>query len=138
MKTIGIDIDSSRAILYAVEQLADGTLSNITGDFKSITIKDDYDNDEIREFQSTIHSFFDNLNPSKIGIVKRMTKGKFAASPVSFKLEGLIQCYKNCNIEFIAPITLSTYYKKNTFVISTQHKYQDNAARLAQYLIFKG
>jgi len=134
MKVIAIDIDSSRVIFYAVEKLADGTFNNITGDFKSITVKDDYDNEEIREFQSTIHSFFDNLNPDKIGIIKRMTKGKFAASPVSFKLEGLIQCYKNCDIEFISPITLTAHFKKNTFSFTTQFNYQINAAKLAQYL----
>lgn len=134
MKVIAIDIDSSKVILYAVERLEDGSFSNITGDFKSLTVKDDYDNEEIREFQSTIHSFFDNLNPDKIGIIKRMTKGKFAASPVSFKLEGLIQCYKNCDVEFVSPITLTSHFKKNPFVLATQFNYQINAARLAQYL----
>lgn len=135
MRGIGIDIDSSRVILYALEVLGDGTISNITGDFKTIVIKDDYDNDEIREFQSTIHSFFDNINPNRIGVIKRMTKGKYAASPVSFKLEGLIQCYRNCDIEFVSPIKLAAYYKKNTFDITTQFSYQTNAAKLAKYLI---
>lgn len=134
MKVIAIDIDSSKVIFYAVERQADGGFTNITGDFKSITVKDDYDNEEIREFQSTIHSFFDNLNPDRIGIIKRMTKGKFAASPVSFKLEGLIQCYKNCNIEFVSPITLTAHFKKNQFTLATQFNYQTNAAKLAQYL----
>lgn len=134
MKVIAIDIDSSRVIFYAVERLEDGSFTNITGDFKSITVKDDYDNEEIREFQSTIHSFFDNLNPDRIGLIKRMTKGKFAASPVSFKLEGLIQCYKNRNIEFVSPITLTAHFKKNPFTLATQFNYQTNVARLAQYL----
>ncbi len=135
MRGIGIDIDSSRVILYALEVLGDGTISNITGDFKTIVIKDDYDNDEIREFQSTIHSFFDNINPNRIGVIKRMTKGKYAASPVSFKLEGLIQCYRNCDIEFVSPIKLAAYYKKKIFDITTQFSYQTNAAKLAKYLI---
>lgn len=135
MKVIAIDIDSSRVIIYAIELLDDGSVSNVTGDFKSITIKDDYDNPEIREFQSTIHSFFDNINPNKIAVLKRMTKGKFAASPVSFKLEGLIQCYQNCEVQFVSPLTLTAFYKKNVFSIEPQNKYQTNAARLAQYLI---
>jgi len=40
MKVIAIDIDSSRVIIYAVELLDDGSISNVTGEFKSITIKD--------------------------------------------------------------------------------------------------
>ncbi|WP_299178713.1 DUF3010 family protein [uncultured Chryseobacterium sp.] len=135
MKVIAIDIDSSKVILFALEQIDDGTLTNITGNFRSITVKDDYNNEEIREFQATIHSFFDNINPNKIGVIKRMTKGKFSASPVSFKLEGLIQCYKNCDVEFVSPSTLTAYYRKNTFCVVTQYNYQTNSARLAQYLI---
>ena len=134
MKVIAIDINGSRVIFYAVERLADGSFANITGGFKSITVKDDYDNEEIREFQSTVHSFFDNLNPDRIGVIKRMTKGMFAASPVSFKLEGLIQCYKNRDIEFISPVTLTAHFQKNAFTLAPQFNYQTDAARLAQYL----
>jgi len=128
MKVIAIDIDSSRVIIYAAELQRDGIVTDITGDFKSITIRDEYDNLEIREFQQTIHSFFDNINPDKIAVLKRMAKGKFAASPVSFKLEGLIQCYQKCEIEFISPLTLAAFYKKHTFNITPQNKYQINAA----------
>lgn len=134
MKVIAIDIDSSRVILYAIEKLNDGSFSNITGEFKSITVKDEYDNEEIKEFQSTIHSFFENINADRIAIMKRMAKGKFAASAVSFKLEGLIQCYKNCDIEFISPATITAHFKKNPFSLATQFNYQINAAKLAQYL----
>lgn len=135
MKVIAIEIKSSKVLIYAIEQLDDGSLSNITGDFKSIKINDEYDNFEIREFQSTIHSFFDTLNPKKLAIIKRLSKGMFAASPVSSKLEGLIQCYQKCEVQFVSPLTLKAFYKKNEFKIELLNKYQTNVAKLAQYLI---
>jgi hypothetical protein len=135
MKSIGIEIDKKRAICFALEKDALGTFINLTGKFKYLAIKDDLDNNEIQNFQSTIHTFFENINPDRIAIISRQTKGKFASSPLSFKLEGLIQCYNKINVEFIAKATLTAHYKKNSFTIPYDNNYQENAARLANYLL---
>ena len=100
-----------------------------------MSIQDDQENSEILDFQSTIHAFFNNINPQSIAIITRQTKGRFASSPVSFKLEGLIQCYEKVNVEFISPKTLNAFYKKNSFSIPYDNNYQENAARLANYLL---
>lgn len=134
MKAIGIEINGSKTIFYALEK--DRTLvTNITGEFKSVNISDVYNNTEIKEFQATVFSFFDNLNPHKIAIIKRNYKGQQSASPISFKLEGLIQCYSTKEIEFIHPATLNAFYKKNVFPIIVDFKYQHKAAQLAFYLL---
>ena len=133
MITVGIDIDSSKAIIYAVKFI-NGAFDNINGDFKTIVLHDEYDNSQIREFQSTIHSFFDTIKPNRIGIIKRNAKGKFASSPTSFKLEGLIQTYLSCDVEFVSPQTLTAFYKTNSFIVPS-NKYQVNASKLAQYLV---
>ena len=79
--------------------------------------------------------FFKEINPSAIAIITRQTKGRFAASSISFKLESLIQCYTEVDIEFVAKATLTAHYKKNPFSISVAHSYQENAAQLAAYLL---
>jgi hypothetical protein len=135
MKSIGIEIDKKRAICFALEKDNQGTYINLTGKFKYLDIKDDQDNIEIQNFQSTIHTFFENINPNRIAIISRQTKGKFASSPLSFKLEGLIQCYNKVNIEFIAKATLTAHYKKNSFTTVYDNNYQENAAKLANYLL---
>jgi hypothetical protein len=135
MKTIGIDIDKKRAICFALEKDNQGTYINLTGKFKYLAIKDDQDNTEIQNFQSTIHTFFENINPDRIAIISRHTKGKFAASPFSFKLEGLIQCYNKINIEFVPKATITAHYKKNSFTIDYDNNYQEYAAKLANYLL---
>lgn len=135
MKVIGIEIDKKRAICFALEKDNQGTYINLTGKFKYLEIQDDQDNSEIKDFQSTIHTFFNNINPDAVAIITRQTKGKFSSSPFSFKLEGLIQCYDKVNVEFISPQTLSAFYKKNQMTISFDNNYQENAVKLSNYLL---
>ncbi|MFA4863265.1 MAG: DUF3010 family protein, partial [Bacteroidales bacterium] len=89
MKVIGIDIDKTKAIFYGLEKDADGNIINLTGDFRYLTLNNDTDNSKVREFRSTVHSFFDDINPDRIAILKRQTKGRFKSAPLSFKIEGL-------------------------------------------------
>jgi hypothetical protein len=136
MKIIGIEIEGAKAIFCAIEKKMDGSFGEITGDFTSLTIQDDKNCLQVREFQSTVCTFFDHINPDKIAIVSRNPKGKgkFATSPISFKLEGLLQCYLKQDIIFVAPQTLSSFFKKNASTFSAVFKYQVNAAKLSEYL----
>lgn len=135
MKVIGIEIDKKRAVCFALEQGSQGTYINLNGEFKYLDIKEDQDNGEIRNFQSTIHAFFDTITPDAIAIISRQTKGRFSSSTFSFKLEGLIQCYEKTDVEFISPRTLSSYYKKNALSVPFDNAYQENAVKLANYLL---
>jgi hypothetical protein len=134
MKIIAIDIESTKVIPFVIEILADGSMKEVSTGVKSIGIKDDYNNQELRDFKEEVTTFFDGLGPNKIGIIKRQTKGKFSASSVSFKLEAIMQCYDKCDVEFVSKVSLNAFYKKNDFQLTVQHKYQTDAARLTQYL----
>ncbi|MFA9390820.1 MAG: DUF3010 family protein [Prolixibacteraceae bacterium] len=135
MKVIAITIESTRAIFYSLEKHRNETIGSIAEDLKSIAIADDYNSAEMREFKEKAFTFFDRVKPDRIVILKRMTKGKFAAGSVSFKLEGVLQCYEAVDIEFVAPTSLKAFYKKNEFTQNPVHKYQLNAAQLAQYVV---
>lgn len=135
MRVIGIEIDKKRAICFALEQDSQGIYINLTGKFSYLEIQEDQNNREIKNFQSTIHTFFNNINPDAIAIIARQTKGKFSSSTFSFKLEGLIQCYDRVDVEFVSPRTLSAYYKKNSLSVPFDNNYQENAVKLANYLL---
>lgn len=137
MKVIGIEIDKKRAICVVVEKDDQGVYFNRTGKTKYIEIKDDQNNDEIRGFLKRIKELFDAVQPDHIAIISRQTKGKFAAAAVSFKLEALIQCYQNTNVSFVSKQTLAAYYKKNPLSVTYDNAYQENATRLANYMIDK-
>lgn len=136
MKVIGIEIDKSKVVLYAIEVVG-GNIENLMGEFQSLTLKNGEDNREVIKFKETVHSFFDDISPDAIAIVARQSKGRFKSASISFKLEGLLQLYDKVEIEFISPHTLTAFYKKNPFPITIQHKYQETAAKLANYLTIR-
>lgn len=135
MRVIGIEIEKKRAICFALEQDSQGTYLNLTGNYKYFEIQEDQDNEEIKNFQSTIHAFFNSINPDVIAILSRQPKGRFSSSTFSFKLEGLIQCYDKVNVEFVSPRTITAYYKKNLLSVPFDNNYQENAVKLASYLL---
>lgn len=135
MKVIGIEIDKKRVICFALEQDSQGTFVNLTGEFRYLEIREDQDSREIKNLMATLHAFFNSINPDAIAIIARQTKGRFASSTYSFKLEGLIQCYDKVDVEFVSPRTLTAYYKKNTLSIPFDNNYQENAVKLASYLL---
>jgi len=134
LKVIGIEIDKSKVIFYAIE-VQNGNIVNLTRDFKLLALKNDAESLQVIDFKEKAHTFFDSIKPDAIAIVARQSKGRFKSSPISFKLEGLIQIYGKVDIEFISPQTLTAYYKKNPFSIEIQHNYQETAAKLANYII---
>jgi len=136
MKTLGIEIKGNTANFCAIEE-NNGSITEITGSFRKLELKNDEISDEVQNFTDTIHSFFDENHFNKIGIIKRSKSmnAKFPVSPISFKLEGLIQTYKDCDIRFVAPQTLRAYYKKKSFNFNPKYGYQKSAAELAYYLL---
>lgn len=136
MKSIGIQIKSNEAILIVLEKDALGNISQ-TNESVKFDIADHKDNIQIKQFQNQIKTAFDHINASRIGIIARLEKGfgQNKPSPVSFKLEGIIQLYDKIAIEIVSPQTLSAYYKKNPKSIKSKLKYQENAFDLAYYLI---
>lgn len=137
MKTLGIEIKGNCAIFCAIEYKQGVT--DLTGKMKKLELANDEDSQEIKEFIDVVHAYFDKMQFDRIGIIKRSKslKAKFPPSPISFKVEGLIQTYLDIDMEFIAPQTLRAFYKKNDFDFSPKHAYQKSAAELAYYLLEK-
>lgn len=136
MKVLGISLEGSTAIFSGLEKI-DSEIKNISNNFRKVELKNHLESDEVQSFVDVVHSFLESIQFDKIAIIKRGTKGTFAASPISFKIEGLIQTYKNNDIEFIPPATLRAFYKKNTNSVVPKYNYQKPANDLAFYLLEK-
>ena len=134
MIVCGIQIAGSKAI-FTILKKRDGDIQDITGNFKKLQLKNDGNCNEVRSFSETIKLHFDNLNPKRIGIIKRNKSGPFSGSTISFKIEGLIQIYEKNNVELISPHTLRKFQKEKSPVITPKCKYQENSCILAQYLL---
>ena len=136
MKTIGIQIKSTEAIIVVLEKDAAGNISQ-TKESVKYNIDDATKPTQVRQFRDQINSAFDSIRASRIGIVARNPNGKGdrAPSPVSFKLEGIIQFYVYFEVELIWKQTTIVYFKKNPKTVVPKNKYQEDAFEVALYLI---
>ena len=76
MIVCGIQITGSKAI-FTILKKKNGDIRDITGNFKKLELANDENYNEFRSFSKTIKLLFDNLNPKRIGIIKRgTTKGQ--------------------------------------------------------------
>lgn len=135
MKVLGISLEANKALFCALVMNANGTCVEILTALKKLELKNHLDATEVRSFQAEIHTFLGNESFDKIGILTRGTKGRFAASPISFKIEGLIQVFPDIHIDFLAPATLRAYLKKNINPLVAKYNYQKDACDLAFYLV---
>jgi hypothetical protein len=135
MKIIGLQIKSAEAIIVVLKKEADGRLIQ-TDECIKLSIKDPSDPVQVRQFRDQINSTFDNINPDKIAILARnyKAKGTMTPSPMSFKLEGIIQLYDKRPLLLTWPQSVSAYTKKNASP-KAKYTYQQEAFDLAFYTI---
>jgi len=135
MKVLGISIEANKAIFCSLHMDNQGNISEIAEASKKMELKDHLNSKDVRNLLKELHAFFDQEFFDQFGIITRGTKGRFAASPISFKIEGLIQAYPTMEIKFVAPATLRAFYKNNENPIELKYTYQNNACDLAFYLL---
>ena len=136
MKTIGMQIKSNEVILVVLEKDVAGKIIQ-TNESARYGIDDSTNSTQVKQFRDQINAAFDLVNPSRIGIVARNAngKGQRAPSPISFKLEGIIQLYEKVDIELVWPQTTVAYFKTHPKVEKSINKYQEDAFDLGYYLI---
>lgn len=136
MKTIGIQIKSNETIMVVLSKDKEGNITQ-SQDSTKFKLDDPTQPEQVKQFKDQINSFFDSVKPQKIGVVARNSNSKVkpSPSPISFKLEGIIQLYEKTQIELIWKKTTDAFFKKNEKVLSSEKGYQTDAFDLAYYLI---
>jgi hypothetical protein len=137
MKIIAIQIEGLRMNL-AVFEKNESDVIDTTGKVKYLELDENHDSITTKIFMNVIHRHFDSIDATKIAIIKRNAnaKGIHKPSPVSFKVEALIQLYEKQNVELISPLTIKAFFKKNTQpILNSNLKYQKDVFELANYLI---
>lgn len=134
MKTAGIQIDGNKMTIGVIEKYDDGNveLSELS---RRLELLNHLDNTEVRNFKDELYSALDIIGATRIAYVVRNPKGQKSASPLSFKLEGILQLYSGLEVESYWPATTVAFFKKNSYKDLKKFKYQDKALRLATYLM---
>lgn len=132
MKVLGIEISGREVRIIALEN-SNGGIIDYTGTYKPIKLEDDEISDNVILFKNTLFATFDNFSPDEIVIKYRNPKGKGlqAPSPISFKIEGIIQVYQDSRISFISPNTIAAFYKKNNLELKPNFGYNLEALKIA-------
>lgn len=130
----GIEISGRRAILVFL-RLQGQEILDVTGKRTQLTIKDEDDPGEIRRFFQTGHTFFEQMQPDRIAIIQRRTRGHFASGGTTFKLEGLLQLYPRTDVAIVPPAVLRQFAKDHRPVLAPRYSYQKNAYLMARYLL---
>ncbi len=138
MKAIGVQIQGSEIILVVLQKHTDGSITQLNQSTK-FGIADHTSNQQIRQFRDQITATLDSINADFIGVIARnaSTSSRMKSSPVSFKLEGIIQLYPSREVEFVWPQSIVPFFKKNQLTISPKNKYQQDALELAFMLLTK-
>ncbi len=141
MKAIGIQIDADKLILVVLIKDARGVITQ-TDECSRFNIADHTNSKQVQQFRDQVNSTFDMIHPDLIGVKMRNAKAKSqgsvrAPSPISFKLEGIIQLYTKCDIDFIWPATIAAFKKKSGDFPAAKNKYQQDAFDMAYYLLSK-
>lgn len=132
MKVLGIEISGREVRIVALEK-SNESISDYTGKYKPIILEDDELSENVILFRNTLFAVFDSFAPNTIVIKYRNPNGKGpqAPSPISFKIEGLIQTYSNIDIKFTKPQTTAAFFKKNSIDIKPNYVYQTEALKVA-------
>ncbi|MCW9033588.1 MAG: DUF3010 family protein [Rhodospirillales bacterium] len=112
MRICGVDIKSDEARITLVE-FGEGEVQIVQSQVKKIKLGDDTNRDNLRSFLQTFQGVVSDNGIDRIVIKSRQKKGKMAGGAVSFKIETLIQLLDGCEVDFISPISISSYIKKN-------------------------
>jgi hypothetical protein len=136
MKVLGIEISGREVRIVALEK-RENEIVDYTEKYKPISLEDDEISSNVILFKNTLFSVFDNFAPNEIVIKYRNPKGKglHAPSPISFKIEGLIQIYSAAKVSFVNPATLAAFYKKNKLEITPSFGYQHEAIKIAYHYL---
>ncbi len=138
MKILGIQLKSTEAILVVLEKDSEGNIIQLSSSTK-FKFDDPNDHVQVRQFRDQVNTAFDSIAPDQIGILARnyKAKGMQAPSPMSFKLEGIIQLNEKYSISFVWPQSISAYFKKNPLTQSANKKLEEAAFNVAYYLMVK-
>jgi hypothetical protein len=134
MVVCAIDIAGKEA-RFSVLQAIDGQITDVTGDFKKLSIENDEESESVKSFFETYTAHMDSINPDVIAVLKRFKAGDFASSAMTFKIEGILQLYKRKDVQMISPATIRAFKKRKPIVGTPKFKYQKEAFELAFYIL---
>ena len=101
MKACGVEIKSNEAIICIMSK--ENNLYDIPHTrVQKIGLDNTGDAEEVKKFQFTFAKLMQDYQVTHVIIRGRALKGKFAGSPIGFKVEAAIQLIEELNVQILA------------------------------------
>jgi hypothetical protein len=140
MRVIGIEI-FGKEVRYVVLDDTGGQIKDITESYKRPILEDDDDSQAVKMFRNVLFATFDRYQPDRIIFKWRNSRSTktfqqeddLLPSPMSFKIEGLIQTYDSLMVTVVPPQRISAFLKDSPLPLTPAYEYQTEAMRVAYY-----
>ncbi len=117
MKICGVELIDNDAVVCLL-QLKDQLFSISDCRVRKLSIPRIHTRQDLQEFQATFSKLMADYGINKIAIKENMSKGKFAASANSFKLESAIQLIPDIDVVMFSPEEIKTALSNNPLPIA--------------------
>ncbi len=133
IKVCGIVLKSNEFISVCLEGTQDDYNVYPTT-YQKVKLHDSKDQKVVKDFKNEILNFFDFEDFHHIGIKERISKGRFAGGPITFKMEGLIQS-SDYPVYLVHTNKIKAKTKDKHIRMDEVKAYQHDALLLAYYLL---
>lgn len=107
MRVCGVELVGNEAVI-AIMQLKDGLYDVPKVRANKLSLVDAINTDPLKKFQFDFSQLMKDYKVDTVVIKQRALKGKYAGSPLSFKIEGALQLMSDINVYVIS----SAYIKE--------------------------
>lgn len=117
MKVCGVELKGNDAVICLMS-LDDGLYTLNECRVKKLSIIDAKDQQQIQKFQFDFAKLITDYQVEKVTIKERLTRGKFAGGPVSFKLEATVQLIESLDVTLLASSKIKDIIKNSHTTIN--------------------
>ncbi|WP_370979833.1 DUF3010 family protein [Agaribacterium sp. ZY112] len=116
MRVCGVELSGGDAIICLLGR--EGQLFDIPDcRVRKLSLAKVHSQEDMRKFQFDFAKLMQDYSVDKVAIRERPTKGKFAASATSFKMEAAIQVIDDLDVLMLSPSTLKELQKEHPLPI---------------------
>lgn len=135
MKVCGIELKRNQALCVVLRGTPDSYIIE-HDDCARFVLENSKDQEAVKIFRDELFNYFSYQDFAAIGIKERASKGRFSGSPISFKIEGLMQT-SDYQIKIVHSASLASKIKEVLLEYDQLKKQQHKAFELAYYLLMQ-
>ena len=117
MKICGVELTGSDAVVCLLN-LHEQQYTLPECRVRKLSLPKDHTREDLQKFQFAFNKLMHDYSVDRVAIKERMTKGKFAGSAASFKMESAIQLIEALDVVVLSPASIKSLLSENPRPVS--------------------